>query len=938
MFTIDDNSIYVTRGDIAFFRVTAEVNKTQYLFQPGDVVRVKVYGKKDAENVVLQKDFGVTEETESVEVYLTEEDTKIGEVISKPTDYWYEVELNPFTDPQTIIGYDEDGPKVFKLFPEGDDVPEFVPSPEDVSVIDTELNMTSTKPVQNQAIARAYVNLNARHEELDTFTKNRFTMFRGMIAATQEVLAVERARLDNLVAHEPVSLSQGLEYLEAITDETKAKIAGQIESDGLFATVKVTMQEANLFAGGTGLDLFIIPSECRPLGIGLIYTGDGLEYRIHYDITNKRYYMTISAQSGVTAAPSSAGTVTITYALSNHEIVDVRVGADGVTYATAGESVRAQADQFAETTAEMVEWEQGAWGDNGPTQDGNSYYVRTAHALPDHIISVRAPDSMHMHLCAYDIDGNVQFLTSDGNSFSNVVGASLGNFTYLDVSKYKSNHPGWQFYIVLRYTAGETEVTPADAGMCVIRIPRGHEDLATRLSVLEGFSSQYLKKENIIPLAEVVDGYYDDRGVLTEFTNVKSYVFDQEILGQYECVNFSYVGGTYSDVRAFRANGKLADNIRLVAGQKCSIPCDDIAMLTVASRTYEDNALSVYGIVHVDFMESAYAERPENGLENFSVEVNYHATMDTKKDNGKLMYTDYGVLALPTNYDPSGEPTRLIILCQGTGERTGADTNPLSNHGWSYFLSKGYAVMDMNGMAPEWGAAMGFPVTNQHYCNKYLLQSYKKGYEYVMKKYNLKKEVFMAGISMGGGASALIVQSKILPVIAHVAFCPALSVFKQDYLNPWGGENQQRTIAGQWGFDDWETAEMNTAYFLYHIDKVKGYDNLFMNTIGSTKNYALGYYGDENEKEAFEGLTKFYPVPLKIWHCENDSTVLFRYSEFMVNMIRNADGQAWLRSFATGGHVGGWNNGSMEDTDINGNAITTSVPFYEAVLFMQQYE
>ena len=81
---------------------------------------------------------------------------------------------------------------------------------------------------------------------------------------------MERARIDNLVAHEPVSLSQGLEYLEAITDETKAKIAGQIESDGLFATVKVTMHEANLFAGGTGLDLFIIPNECRPLGIGLI--------------------------------------------------------------------------------------------------------------------------------------------------------------------------------------------------------------------------------------------------------------------------------------------------------------------------------------------------------------------------------------------------------------------------------------------------------------------------------------------------------------------------------------------------------------------------------------------------------------------------------------------------------------------------------------------
>ena len=45
----------------------------------------------------------------------------IGEVINKPTNYWYEIELNPNTQPQTIIGYDEDGEKLFVLYPEGSD-------------------------------------------------------------------------------------------------------------------------------------------------------------------------------------------------------------------------------------------------------------------------------------------------------------------------------------------------------------------------------------------------------------------------------------------------------------------------------------------------------------------------------------------------------------------------------------------------------------------------------------------------------------------------------------------------------------------------------------------------------------------------------------------------------------------------------------------------
>ncbi len=161
MFVVnDDLSIYATRGDIVFFNVTAEDNGKNYKFQVGDIVRIKVYGKKDAEEVVLQKDFPVTEITEKVEIYLSEEDTKIGEVISKPKDYWYEVELNPNDNPQTIIGYDEDGAKVFKLFPEGDDIPPLPdPKPEEIPIVDEELDFYSTRPVQNQAITRAFENL-----------------------------------------------------------------------------------------------------------------------------------------------------------------------------------------------------------------------------------------------------------------------------------------------------------------------------------------------------------------------------------------------------------------------------------------------------------------------------------------------------------------------------------------------------------------------------------------------------------------------------------------------------------------------------------------------------------------------------------------------------------------------------------------------------------
>lgn len=159
----DDLSIYVTRGDIVLMSVSAEYEGKPYTFVPGDVVRIKVFKKKKATEVVLQKDFPVTAVTQNVQIYLSSEDTKIGEVISKPVDYWYEVEVNPLSDPQTIIGYDEDGAKVFKLFPEGADkeLEEYEPGEEDIlsRFMDDELDLTSKHPVENQAIARGILRI-----------------------------------------------------------------------------------------------------------------------------------------------------------------------------------------------------------------------------------------------------------------------------------------------------------------------------------------------------------------------------------------------------------------------------------------------------------------------------------------------------------------------------------------------------------------------------------------------------------------------------------------------------------------------------------------------------------------------------------------------------------------------------------------------------------
>ncbi len=121
MFVIkNDKSIHLTRGDIASVIVSANTQDgEEYTFQTGDVVRLKVVARNDYSTTVLEKSVSVESPGTSVTISLTNDDTTIGDVINKPVDYWYEIELNPETQPQTIIGHDESGARIFRLYPEG---------------------------------------------------------------------------------------------------------------------------------------------------------------------------------------------------------------------------------------------------------------------------------------------------------------------------------------------------------------------------------------------------------------------------------------------------------------------------------------------------------------------------------------------------------------------------------------------------------------------------------------------------------------------------------------------------------------------------------------------------------------------------------------------------------------------------------------------------
>lgn len=267
MFQIDDDmTIYVTRGDMAYFSVTAENNGELHTFRKGNVVRIKVFKKKKCEEVALQKDFAVMKDCTRVDILLTEEETKIGDVISKPVDYWYEIELNPYTNPQTIVGYDDDGAKIFRLFPEGRDLTvNGELRSEDIPLVDSELSLTSERPVQNQAIARAILSIDVKTDNEIEKVNGKLEMVDNHLENIKEVRdQVSRMLLSSEVI--PIGKVWGRENYILDIDTAKAVVGQTYTSTDIskgfgdptdFVDVRYVAKGSTIsFAKNTAKDVF----------------------------------------------------------------------------------------------------------------------------------------------------------------------------------------------------------------------------------------------------------------------------------------------------------------------------------------------------------------------------------------------------------------------------------------------------------------------------------------------------------------------------------------------------------------------------------------------------------------------------------------------------------------------------------------------------------
>ena len=130
----DKRTIYLTRGDKTseFFKLAFyfpiwnfETQKEEkYSFQPTDKIAFVVKEKKGyTKEEVLRvektlKEMGHVTPTQYPEIQLTEEDTKVFDLLDKKKTYWYDIVLN---DTTTILGFDNEGASKLIVFPEAEE-------------------------------------------------------------------------------------------------------------------------------------------------------------------------------------------------------------------------------------------------------------------------------------------------------------------------------------------------------------------------------------------------------------------------------------------------------------------------------------------------------------------------------------------------------------------------------------------------------------------------------------------------------------------------------------------------------------------------------------------------------------------------------------------------------------------------------------------------
>ncbi len=381
------------------------------------------------------------------------------------------------------------------------------------------------------------------------------------------------------------------------------------------------------------------------------------------------------------------------------------------------------------------------------------------------------------------------------------------------------------------------------------------------------------------------------------------------------------------------------------------------------------------GIKTKNFDSKRFADAPASGYENFLVQVNV-GIEDNDSTSGNLQdssdpQNDRCIINFPSNYDANGEPIRLVIANLGSAGRIQSSTTKAY---WTMplvdtILAEGYAVMQVNGTPGQTDGiatygGMGTPP---------FLSSVRKAYEYVTAKYNIKTDgVLLSGWSQGTLKSWQIAANKILPVRAMALFAPVTDLWKLQYA--YAPKATREWMCEQFGFEEKEAngyvldifedmfdigdivpkpttyssektcpTDAEFAYILNNYEKWLGYDPICWGTskdiIGEQFRYR-SWVADSNPYEnlCFKEVCNIVPCPVKLFVGTADIYTTPKIVNWYKMMADHGGQLCHLRIYEDGTHNFITDYTTITVSTKYGGTITTNVPSWEGMLFLERYD
>lgn len=425
---------------------------------------------------------------------------------------------------------------------------------------------------------------------------------------------------------------------------------------------------------------------------------------------------------------------------------------------------------------------------------------------------------------------------------------------------------------------------------------------------------------------------------------------------------------TYNVGKAFifeyDKNFNYIKNTKVTTGTTITLSSNTTLVKVVVEGLTPQSQSNVNGTIefhsYYDRPKWVYNQRISSSNISFTYEVNPTKGRDIlSTDSNEEQYTtnryyNSGLLKLPINYRPDGDPVKLIIFCHGSGSYnrfTNQTFGSAYEDYFQYLSDEGYALLDVYSWTTKYEEArinFGSPIA---------MSALVQGYKWAVTNYNIDKTgVFVSGKSAGGFLAFNVIYNKGVPVLGAGVLAPVISplprpfgynaIDKLAYADDFGFVGDTEGILGIEGDKLPRTQELKD-YIMQNAEKIVGYNGYWNGLVGISLE-TLAYHGAEetdDDPNLFEGVSRVTNVPQKIWVSEDDPRININRLKNYIQTIKNGQGIGELRLMPnnTGEHhsVDSSPDALKVDTITTRLGIThTNVPlaYVEMLQFFRRFE